>query len=1456
MNSFLTKLLASVILIIMCLFSILPTVEAAMILNEIENNKEKTKEVEKEDNIIENIAEKNDSFQVMLASILNTSENLDTNDLTSRIPNEKGIWIKEDDREYIISIINQLTNKKYKINKNGFLIEDDENVKSEQDKKEIYNFYTKKIDELINKEKLIVISIDDKYKQLNDIDNDIIDIKVEEDDYALLFIENKNKENSNEIIILNDIKYNAENKENTIAFLMNKILEVYYHDDAEFKEFEQNCEFIDNSGIYENVVNKKDKSEVMNNEQNSTEEKIENVEDNQGSNSRLESKEIITDTDKEVEEITTETDEIIENDKFEIGSKIEESTTEEDENNDEIMIESNNNTQDIRNEAVENIGETTSGANTDISERHDIFDDSVTENDFNVIMSGILADNVNLENREIICDNQPNECGIWISEDARQQFLDFLNKHAIYTYTVDSNGYLICDNIMKDNANLDMGEKVETEVDIEIKNILTQNILIMIGLDDKYLGYDENQNITLIQFTNEDYIKSFSYNNQRIVILNKAYYENTTYNLALSDYFIKSLDNIQEKVLKGELTFNIQSLARSDTSKQGNMLSAQTVYAGPSSSNYATVGSVSSDEMVYLLGQSAGWYHIQYIVTSTGKQKSGFVPVSTVNNNGYSIHEEEMTGGQNFATETVNILSCDNFDLAVSLGSVFGGEGMTVLYTYGYSDSNKSYDVAYVEISTSSGTKRGYIYTSKLTGINYPSSVARATTSNSAYAGPDSSYVRLGGVSENEFVTILAKNTGNDWTWVEYNTTAGRKRGFMLYSNLSNYNHPGGYNDLPVNNGIRKATEDLDVNGAPGTGASSIGSISKEEIVSIYNTERGYAYIEYSTTNGAKRGYVPEECLIDATAPTIPNIIPYSFEEGTYGTSGKGQALKYYKLGNGTNVAFTIFEQHGWEDAWAYDGEELIKIAQRVMQDLSSTGISSNWTLYIIPYANPDGVTHGYTNNGPGRCTVTSAVDMNRCWPANFVPYYTSRNYTGAEPLGTIEAQSLKNFIENNIGNGEKIILDIHGWLDKTYGDSEIGNYFSNQFGFTHVARYGSGYLTTWGKAIGAKTCLVEYPMPTSSESIINNNYSGKTSLAIRNMLNSIGQSFVEEGEIVDEEVKVVVDGNLNVRQGPGTSYTKIETLSNGTIVKRIKRGVASSNGYMWDKIQLSDGRIGYVATDYLSLYVISAYNDGTYTYEIAADGMQPSNFIVDANAELNYRDQEQKAGKTEMSPIDRMNAGDTQRDAESLAATLYALGAKDAGNNLLFYVTSGQRSYSDRTGTIESYVNETEGFTEGHVKKEMYFSEAIRDVSDVRDTLYSAGNALIRATENMLVNNTSGTYEIKCLNEITGITGNVNINWYGSVYHYRTQNTAIVTVDGNNYTMKLQHNMLDYYDYQNYEGIYEVLPGFAYLDYLHMLNEWGMARNYTCYDELTYTISWERGQTINNGATIQGPGL
>ena len=515
-------------------------------------------------------------------------------------------------------------------------------------------------------------------------------------------------------------------------------------------------------------------------------------------------------------------------------------------------------------------------SNIEKIEKSNVFDDRVTKQDFEIILAGLIDDQINLDNyKEILNKISSVDKGIWISPDSREQFVNFINKYTIYTYYVDNSGFLNCNNIMKDNPYLDLLERDETEIDKEIKSFLNSDKLLIIGIKDKYY-FKDNESINSI-LLDDIYKVTFSNKNKKIILLNNNFYDTEDYDLALSDYFIKSINNIEEKVLIGELKHKSENpLARSDTSKPGIMLSAQNVYAGPDASNYAKVGSVSSGEKVYLLGQSAGWYHIQYIVTSNSTQKSGFVPVSTVNNNGHSIHEEIMTGGQRYTTTSVNVQSCDDFDISTKIGSIYSGEGITLLYNYTYSDSEKSYNVSYVEFSTSSGTKRGYIKSNQITAPAYNTSVARVIDINSAYSGPDKSYVKLGGVYYNEYVTILAKNEGEDYVFVEYNTTSGRKRGFVLYSKLSNCNVASNYQSIPNNQGLKKATQELIVYGGPNSNNANIGKIFAQEIITSYGSEKGYTYIEYSTVNGAKRGYVDSSYLENASTPSIPLLTEYA----------------------------------------------------------------------------------------------------------------------------------------------------------------------------------------------------------------------------------------------------------------------------------------------------------------------------------------------------------------------------------------------------------------------------------------------------------------------------------------------------------------------------------------------------------------------------------------------------
>ena len=291
---------------------------------------------------------------------------------------------------------------------------------------------------------------------------------------------------------------------------------------------------------------------------------------------------------------------------------------------------------------------------------------------------------------------------------------------------------------------------------------------------------------------------------------------------------------------------------------------------------------------------------------------------------------------------------------------------------------------------------------------------------------------------------------------------------------------------------------------------------------------------------------------------SLPKVGSYTgFTSGIYGKSGLGEDLKWYKIGTGPNVVFAVFAQHGWEDAWSADGAELVKIADRVMSSLSSMNrnIFYDWTVYIIPYANPDGITSGYTNNGPGRCTVTTEIDMNRCWPANFTPVTSSsRNYTGSSPLGAPEAAQLERFLDSNMGSFTNVVLDVHGWLNQTIGKPEAGQYFVNEFkgnGFYHKNSHGKGYLETWAYNKGAESCLVEFPMPKNSSDIIYNDYSGKFTKALVNMMNG----FTDKRPIVlqtVEETPVATDvtgvtANISWNEVTYASGYEVQIMQNGT---------------------------------------------------------------------------------------------------------------------------------------------------------------------------------------------------------------------------------------------------------------------------------------------------------------------
>ncbi|MDD6023219.1 MAG: M14 family zinc carboxypeptidase, partial [Oscillospiraceae bacterium] len=173
--------------------------------------------------------------------------------------------------------------------------------------------------------------------------------------------------------------------------------------------------------------------------------------------------------------------------------------------------------------------------------------------------------------------------------------------------------------------------------------------------------------------------------------------------------------------------------------------------------------------------------------------------------------------------------------------------------------------------------------------------------------------------------------------------------------------------------------------------------------------------------------------------------IPSNASSIVYGQSGEGRDLTAYRFGTGKNVMVLGFAIHGWEDNFARDGGALVWAAGQLMQQLSantSTIEAYNWSVYVLPCMNPDGLLDGYSHNGPGRHTTTyitssgslshsAGVDLNRCFPYNWISNGSGRYHNGTAPLAAKEARALAAFIQDVQGSGTNILIDTHGWTQQ-----------------------------------------------------------------------------------------------------------------------------------------------------------------------------------------------------------------------------------------------------------------------------------------------------------------------------------------------------------------------------------------------------------------------------------------
>ena len=303
------------------------------------------------------------------------------------------------------------------------------------------------------------------------------------------------------------------------------------------------------------------------------------------------------------------------------------------------------------------------------------------------------------------------------------------------------------------------------------------------------------------------------------------------------------------------------------SNKSGTSVSNQTVRTGPGSS-YVAAGSISAGEPVYILGTEQGWYHIVYSV-SAGKQKSGYVPLSGLTDlYGPAPQEDNFWGGYCYANQSQNVYSCDDYSTAMNIGSISNHEGITRLYQYNSTaSSGTTYSVMFIEYSTSSGPKRGYVFNPN---FSYPCAtcVGRMTASVNLYSGigytnrvnDSSGFIQSGSISAGEYVSIIAKN--DNYLYIEYNTNSGRKRGFTNSGNVYLYNSPGSFDDIPFwgSSSMIHVYGPYTVYAGPSNAYPIIGYTYTDETMCLAvgtAPVNGFRFVQYLTSdNKTKSGYI------------------------------------------------------------------------------------------------------------------------------------------------------------------------------------------------------------------------------------------------------------------------------------------------------------------------------------------------------------------------------------------------------------------------------------------------------------------------------------------------------------------------------------------------------------------------------------------------------------------------
>ena len=362
---------------------------------------------------------------------------------------------------------------------------------------------------------------------------------------------------------------------------------------------------------------------------------------------------------------------------------------------------------------------------------------------------------------------------------------------------------------------------------------------------------------------------------------------------------------------------------------------------------------------------------------------------------------------------------------------------------------------------------------------------------------------------------------------------------------------------LAVNNvhasgqtGVVTATS-LNVRSGPGTNNTVLFTVKKNEIVEIKESSNGWYKIKNSS---GKEGWASSTYISKSGNTSNSETTATSKKQTTTNVNFRNGAGTSYRiiatLPKGTKVE-TVSESNGWTKV-KYDGR-LGYISSNYLEDIK---ISTNTS--VTKEVNTDSLN---VRSGPS----TSYSVLGKLNKGTKVPVISEEsgwskiNYNGKDAY--VSSRYLSSISQNNNSSTP----EKPSTPESVKETKEVN---------TDSLNVRSGPGTNYSK-IGTLKKGEKVGVISENNGWSKINYSGKEAYVSSSYLKNINPNTPSTPESTKETKEVNTD-SLNVRSGPGTTYSKVGTLSKGSKVEVL----SESNG--WSKINYN-GKEAYVSSQYLS---------------------------------------------------------------------------------------------------------------------------------------------------------------------------------------------------------------------------------------------------------------------------------